>query len=364
MDISIIITYYSGLNILKNCISHLVESLKNITFNHEIIIVNDNPNVLLEEHLKMFSMLTIINHKQNQGHPTACNTGAKYASGKFLVFMDCDIFVTGHWIESLLETYNKIPNTGAISSTILDMATNKIHMTGIAVHQVDMLKILRGANLDILTGSCGFYDFLSSACIMIPKNIFEQVDGFDTVFFNADGDLDLTYRIKQNGYQLVTAYESLVFHKGRVAGAMRNLSVNDTKALFFKKWGNQLPDGIFLLQNLYTDFHEKNDIQSEYLLINLSKSLFLKDYLKIIEKSLNIKIIQLYNFKQHATQIPISLFDFVEENLAHYNVPIIFFSDNFNCLTNNFYWLKLRNNFQDLSIDINGNICYLQEINL
>ena len=48
MDISIIITYYSGLNILKNCISHLVESFKNINFNNEIIIVNVNTNVLLE----------------------------------------------------------------------------------------------------------------------------------------------------------------------------------------------------------------------------------------------------------------------------------------------------------------------------
>ena len=284
-----------------------------------------------------------------------------FRSGTFLIFMDCDIFVSKDWLEPLLETYEKTPNAGAVSSTILDMATNKIHMTGVAIHQVDMLKILRGADISELTEVYGSYSFLSSACIMIPQSIFNKVDGFDIRFFNSDGDLDLTYRISLLGFQLITSYKSLVYHKGRVAGTMRNLSVNDTKALFFKKWGNQLPDGLTQLQQLYTKFREDNKLSKKYLLINLSKSLFVEDYFEIVEKCLKIEIIQIYNFKQYANNEYVSLADFIGENIMHYNIPIIFFSDNYKCISNNFFWFSQRCLFNDLTIDIHGNISNIKK---
>ena len=362
MDISIIITYYSGLNIIKSCVNRLLDSLNDNVYSYEIIIVNDNPNINLADQFILFPKIKIINHEKNGGHPMACNTGAKYATGEFLIFMDCDIFVSKHWLESLLKIYETIPNAGAVSSTILDMATNKIHMTGIAIHQVDMLKILRGADLNELTETYGTYDFLSSGCIMIPKTIFNKVDGFDIKFFNSDGDLDLTYRISLLGFQLVTSYKSLVYHKGRVAGTMRNLSVNDTKALFFKKWGNQLPDGLIQLEQLYTKFQAVNKVSKKYLLINLSKSLFVKDYFEIIENCLKIEFIQIYNFKQYANNEYVSLVDFINDNIIHYNVPIIFFSDNYRCILNNSYWFAQRSSFDDLTIDIHGNISYVKEL--
>lgn len=141
MDVSIIISYYSGLNILKNCLYQLYKTLNSTNYSYEVIVVNDNPDVRLEKKLQEFSSIKVINHETNMGHPAACNNGAKIAMGKYLVFMDCDIFVTDNWLENLYQIYKSIPNTGAVSATILNMNTSKIHMTGVAIHQVDMLKI-------------------------------------------------------------------------------------------------------------------------------------------------------------------------------------------------------------------------------
>ena len=251
------------------------------------------------------------------GHPAACNNGAKIAVGEYLVFMDCDIFVTNNWLEELYQIYKNIPNTGAVSATILNIHTSKIHMTGVAIHQVDMLKILRGSEINEITKDYEYFDFLSSACILIPKEIFNKVKGFDELFFNSDGDLDLTYRIKKQGYQLVTAYKSLVYHKGGVAGTMRRISINDTKAMFFKKWGNDLPDGIYKIEHLYKCFSATHDIADRYLVINLCKSLALNDYIEIIQKSLNTKIIEVYNFKQYYEFSGVSFMDFINNNLVH-----------------------------------------------
>lgn len=54
MDVSIIISYYSGLNILKNCLSQLYKTLKYTKYFYEIIVVNDNPDVKLEKIYKSF----------------------------------------------------------------------------------------------------------------------------------------------------------------------------------------------------------------------------------------------------------------------------------------------------------------------
>lgn len=48
MDVSIIISYYSGLNILKNCLSQLYKTLIFTKCSYEVIVVNDNPDVKLE----------------------------------------------------------------------------------------------------------------------------------------------------------------------------------------------------------------------------------------------------------------------------------------------------------------------------
>lgn len=362
MDISIIITYYSGLNIIQNCLYSLYDSLKTTKYSYEIIVVNDNPNIKLENYLQDFSSLKILNHEINMGHPAACNNGAKIAIGQNLIFMDCDIFVTDNWLENLYKGFADIPNIGALSSTILNMNTSKIHMTGVAIHQVDILKILRGADIKEVKKKYEYFDFLSSACIMIPREVFCNVGGFDELFFNSDGDLDLTYRIKKQGYQLATVFSSIVYHKGRVAGTMRNISVNDTKALFFKKWGDTLPDGLNKIQKLFAIFAGKNDISKCYILINLCKSIVLNDYIEAIQKSLNINIIQTYNFKQYYDYAGISFIDFINNDLAHYNIPFIFLSDNFLCVSNNYFWFKARECKKDITIDINGNIKFVHDV--
>lgn len=347
---------------MKNCLFNLYETLKFTKYSYEIIIVNDNPDIKLEKYLEEFSSIKVINHKTNMGHPMACNNGAKIAKGKYLVFMDCDIFVTNNWIDHLFQIYDNQPNIGAVSSTILNMNTNKIHMTGVAIHQVDMLKILRGADIKDVQKDYEYFDFLSSACIMIPRDIFNKENGFDELFFNSDGDLDLTYRIKKQGLQLVTAYKSLVYHKGGVAGTMRRISISDTKALFFKKWGETLPDGLNKIQQLFTNFSNENKIATRYLLINLCKSLVLNDYIEIIKKSLNIEIVEIYNFKQYYDFSGVSFMDFINNNLACYNIPFIFLSENFMCVSNNYFWFKTRECKKDITVDINGNIKFVRDI--
>lgn len=362
MDLSIIITYYSGYNVIVKCLEELQKALNETDISTETIIVNDNPDENLEQLLQCFSGIKIINHEKNQGHPAACNTGAKNAIGNLLLFMDCDIFVTVGWLNNLLNTYYTQEKVGAVSSMILDAASGRIHSAGIEIHKVDFLKVMRGNHLSLISDDCIESNFLSSACLLIPKEIFVFIKGYDEVFFNSDGDLDITHRIREAGYRLLTACKSVVYHKGRVAGTMRNLSVNDTKALLFRKWGYSLPDGLIAIQKRFCEFKQKNQLSKEYVVINVNKTLFLEDYISCIKESLGISVVQILNFKQYSSTDKVSLIDFLSTNIVNYNTPLLFFSENYRNIVPNYFWFLERCEKLDISADYNGNIDYINNI--
>lgn len=364
MKYSIIITFYSGINILEACLEHTTGTLDDLGRETEIIVVNDNPGISLSSvvmkyqsqyNIKLFSM------PQNGGHPAACNFGASCANGNYLIFMDCDILPTKGWLKSLESTYLSHPDAGSSSATIIDMATNRLTTTGIEVHGVDCIKPLRGARLDhpyLLEDKS--YTFTPSGCFFISRETFFNFGCFNEIYYNAFCDMDLSGKLTKSGYKNYVSAKALVYHRGKVAGTVRMLSSDDTKAYFFKEWGNALPDyGLQFLDCCFRQFADKHFLSREYILINFSRSLFLGDYINSLSRNLSINLIERLNLKEH--QGDVLLDDFLPTDMRQYECSFIFFSDNYRNIEKNYFWFKHRVNIPDISADINGNICLVQD---
>lgn len=97
--LSTIITFYNGLSSLKMCIKLLQDALKAEDI-YEIIVVNDNPamniNFLEDEY-----SVQVLNMPENKGYAAACNYAVDHARYDTLLFMDCDIYPTGNWLQSM-----------------------------------------------------------------------------------------------------------------------------------------------------------------------------------------------------------------------------------------------------------------------
>ena len=104
--LSTIITFYNGLSSLKMCIS-LLQNALNIEEMYEIIIVNDNPSTNIDFLEKEYSV-KILNMPKNKGYAAACNYAVDHARYDTLLFMDCDIYPTGNWLQSMKKTYADI----------------------------------------------------------------------------------------------------------------------------------------------------------------------------------------------------------------------------------------------------------------
>ena len=355
--ISIIITYYTGLNILYSNLSLLLQTnLDNV----EIIIVNDNPKVKLTLNMWPASdtvPMRILTMPCNGGYAAACNYGVENARGELLIFMDSDILVGNNWLSPLLHTYYTTSDCGAVSTTILNLNKKQVVHWGLGmIEGFEVIKPFRDGNLPP-SFQHGVYAFnmASSGCILIPKNVFQNLGGFDEQFYNGFCDLDLTYRITRNSYKCMYCSDAIVYHRGKISGTTRLAAEDDTRALFIKKWKNSLPnDGMTILPHLYkANINETTS--SSYIVINFSRSLLAKEYHSVLLGCLNASLADYYEFKNQASSF-ITLEDFLPWGLCGLDIAIIYYADALANITNNLHWFSHRVGKGDIIADKNGNL--------
>lgn len=107
LDLSIVVPVYNYADKLENNINTYLSQKTKYTY--ELIIVNDGSTDNSREVLKIFEdnpKVTIVD-RPNGGLSAARNSGIVRASGKYLMFIDCDDTVNDDMVESLLnEAYN------------------------------------------------------------------------------------------------------------------------------------------------------------------------------------------------------------------------------------------------------------------
>lgn len=243
---SIIIPVFNKADFTFQCLRLLV---KEIDFNTtEIIVVNnastDETGLLLSE---LHNFIRVIDNQENCGFVDACNQGANAASGEYLVFLNNDTIVLAGWLQNLLDTVNSDPSIGAVGSMFLypdesiQEAGSIVWKTGEAHHY--------GWGRPGAERKFNFareVDYCSAASLLIRKNLFDQLGGFDSRYAPAYyEDVDLCFGVRSLGYKVVFQplsrvihYESVTAGRGPSVGVQPYQLINRQK--FVEKWQDVL----------------------------------------------------------------------------------------------------------------------------
>ena len=204
--VSIIIVNYNGKIHLQKCIDSI---LNNNYKNYEIIVVDNNSNDESVDFIKKFSYIRLIQLDKNYGYAKPNNMGAKIANGDYLFFLNNDTTIYRNTIEELLKAF-QTPKIGMCQSLLLhpdqsiDSSGDYVDFSGIPFSSkkppLEIKKILsaRGAGM------------------MVKKNIFWELLGFDEKFFASFEDVDIGWRSWLWGYDVLLAPKSIVLHEGGV----------------------------------------------------------------------------------------------------------------------------------------------------
>ncbi|HVB04703.1 MAG TPA: glycosyltransferase [Acidimicrobiales bacterium] len=174
------------------------------------------------------------------------NAAAREASGNLLLFMnnDMEARVPG-WLDALVGHALR-PEIGAVGARLvypdgaIQHAGVVIGLGGIAGH------VLRGlpgalpgyASMAISTRNCSV---VTGACMMVRREVFEAVGGFDEELPVAFNDVDFCLKLRAAGYLVVyTPLAELIHHESRSRGHTDDLAENQR---IRERWGEALVAG-------------------------------------------------------------------------------------------------------------------------
>ena len=206
MKLSIIIVSYNVSYFLEQCLLSVNEACKNITV--EIIVVDNNSSDGTCEMLaKKFVDVKLILNKNNVGFSKANNQGVEKATGEYVLILNPDTVVAEDTFDIILPFAEKQKNLGALGVKMIDGTGNflpeskrNVPTVRIANQKIrgnsenyyaNQLSVNENAEVEILTG----------AFMLLKRKRYQSIGGFDEDYFMYGEDIDLSYKLLNEGYQ-------------------------------------------------------------------------------------------------------------------------------------------------------------------
>jgi GT2 family glycosyltransferase len=214
MQLSVIIVSYNSMGLLENCLFSVQKAMLKI--DGEIIVVDNNSTDGSKEQLppKLAGVKFIFNN-ENVGFAKACNQGFKISSGKYVLFLNPDTVLPETCLTDCISFFETHANAGAVGVRMVDGKGKFLRESkrGLPSPSASFYKLFGLAAIFSKSKILAKYyqghlpenennpvEVLSGAFMMIKREVFEKVNGFDETFFMYGEDIDLSLRITQQGY--------------------------------------------------------------------------------------------------------------------------------------------------------------------
>jgi N-acetylglucosaminyl-diphospho-decaprenol L-rhamnosyltransferase len=229
LDLSIVIINWNTQALLRACLTSIVQNTSSIRF--EIIVVdNASCDGSTEMVTHEFPGVHLVANTRNVGFAAANNQGLVHARGHYLLLLNSDTIVLPGALEEMMRYMDAHPRVGALGPRLL----NEDRSVQLSVYPFphlvrDALVFLevkswplvgnlarwygdrRNARLSAQTGEV---DWVMGACLMLRREVLDQVGLLDHGYFFGTEEIDLCYRLRQRGWSVAFLATAAIVHLG------------------------------------------------------------------------------------------------------------------------------------------------------
>ncbi len=249
MLLSIIVINYKTADLTKKCVESIYSLLgKKIGDDVEVVIVdNDSGDMEIKKLQSIRDKLgfKLLISKKNLGFAAGCNLGAEMSEGQLLLLLNSDTKVEGGIFE-MAHALKKTDRFAILGGKILGEDKSVEKSSGKFYNLWNLFLMLSlGERFGIVRFSPKDFkkvDWVSGGFMMIKKDVFDKLEGFDESYFMYLEDMDLCLRAKKNGYLTYYYPNASVIHKKHASASRQFAIFNIYKSLiiFYKKNENKL----------------------------------------------------------------------------------------------------------------------------
>ena len=211
--VSLIVVVYESGPTLERCLACVTGQ----TFtDYEIVLVdNASSDRVAQAAAAADPAIRLIENADNRGFAAAVNQGARAARGRWLALLNPDAFAAPDWLATLVAAAEANPEVGCFSSRQL-MDDDPMRLDGLG----DVMSLAGYP----FRGGFGHRDpgplapgWVFSACggaMLIGRDLFQRLGGFDERLFCYCEDVDLGYRLRLIGQPTLLVPDAVVRHVG------------------------------------------------------------------------------------------------------------------------------------------------------
>lgn len=293
-DLSIIIVSYNTIDVTRQCFEHLEQSLlQSPSVSTEVILVDNNSTDgsvemihALSSRAKNITVKTLF-LPENVGFSKGNNRGIAMATGKYVLFLNSDVYITTVNFADVIHYMEEHEKVGALTVRVelpdgtIDPASHRgfpsiwnafTYFSGMEklFSPIPLLnKVFGGYHLTHLNlKNIHEIDSPTGAFYLSRLDILKKIHGFDEDYFMYGEDIDLSFRIKELGFSIVYYPLFTVIHLKHRSGLQTD------KIRIQKKTGNHFFEAMGIFYNKH--FAKKNSpLQNKIVhkLINLKSKL-------------------------------------------------------------------------------------------
>jgi len=244
LDLSIIIVNYNVKEFLQTLLHSIERASSNIT-NEVIVVDNASDDGSVELIKNKFQSVNLIENKSNVGFGRANNQALKIARGTFILLINPDAVVSEDTFDKMISFFKENPDAGLAGCKILNADgslqlacrrsfpgpwTSFTKVTGLS-NLFPNSKLFARYNLTYLDENNTYeVDAISGSFMMMRKEVYKKIGGFDERFFMYGEDLDICYRVQQTGYKVYYVHSTQIIHyKGE---STKRSDLDETKVFY------------------------------------------------------------------------------------------------------------------------------------
>ena len=214
--VSVVTLNYNGGDDTLACLDAL-KSLQAPGGEIEVIVVdNDSSDGSADRIASAHPEVTLIRNKKNLGFAGGCNSGAARAKGEFIAFINNDARPDPRWLVEAVSELRARSDVACVASKVLSWDGTHVDYDGacgVTFYGFGYRERFGEPVVQDQPEEVAEVLFGTGSGLIVRREAFEKVHGFDDRFFLFFEDVDFGWRLWLAGYRVLYVPTSVVFHR-------------------------------------------------------------------------------------------------------------------------------------------------------
>ena len=257
INLSVVILNWNVRDLLRQCLESVVRddgpaNRHQPLFTEIIVVDNASSDGSVEMVRAEFPAVRLIVNAANRGYPGGNNDGIAAAQGRYVLILNPDTQVVGDALSALVAYADGHPDVGVVAPQLLNTdgsvqsSRRRFPTMMTALFESTWLQSVapRGVlryyyMLDRTDDETQQVDWAVGACLLVRREVIDQVGTLDEGFFMYSEEMDWCRRIKQAGWKIVyLPTAQVIHHMGKSSDqvmAQRHIYFQTSKVRYFRK---------------------------------------------------------------------------------------------------------------------------------